>query len=112
MVGYTRAEVMQKSCSCSFMFGDQTDKDTVDRITMALEMYTIEQIEIRLYKKNSKEGNWSMDRWQTKAIFSIWRNPTMAADAYSAYQKWQGSGGAIPLPVQGYYGAQATARWR
>ena len=54
MVGYTRAEVMQKGCSCSFMYGEQTDRETMKRIAVALETYAIDQVEIRLYKKNSK----------------------------------------------------------
>lgn len=54
MVGYSRAEVMQKSCTCSFMYGDQTDREIIKQIENALENYQIEQVEIRLYKKNSK----------------------------------------------------------
>lgn len=54
MVGYTRAEVMQRSCNCSFMYGEQTDKETIKKTDTALENYQVEQVEIRLYKKNSK----------------------------------------------------------
>lgn len=54
MVGYTRAEVMHRSCSCSFMFGEQTDKETIRKIESCLQQYESEQLEIRLYKKNSK----------------------------------------------------------
>uniref|UniRef100_A0A915IC73 PAS domain-containing protein n=1 Tax=Romanomermis culicivorax TaxID=13658 RepID=A0A915IC73_ROMCU len=52
MVGYSRAEVMHRSCSCSFMYGDQTDKDTIKLIENCLHHYATEQLEIRLYKKN------------------------------------------------------------
>lgn len=55
MVGYSRAEVMQKSCTCSFMYGDQTDREVIKQIESALENYQIEQVEIRLYKKNSMD---------------------------------------------------------
>lgn len=54
MVGYTRAEVMQKSVTCSFMYGEQTDSETAERIRFAVDSYLIEQVEIRLYKKNRK----------------------------------------------------------
>ncbi|KAI5699483.1 hypothetical protein M8J75_003699 [Diaphorina citri] len=50
--GYNRAEVMQKSCRCSFMYGELTDKDTISRIDDALENQLHDQFEILLYKKN------------------------------------------------------------
>lgn len=53
MVGYSRAEVMQRGCSCSFMYGDQTDKVTVIKIEQTLDNYLVDQVELRLYKKNS-----------------------------------------------------------
>lgn len=55
MVGYSRAEVMQRSSSCSFMFGEQTDRLSVKRVEHALEHYSVEQVELRLYKKNSND---------------------------------------------------------
>ncbi|XP_013414999.1 potassium voltage-gated channel subfamily H member 1 [Lingula anatina] len=50
--GYTRAEVMQKSCNCAFMHGERTDPDTVTQIQTALEEWEQIQVEILLYKKN------------------------------------------------------------
>ncbi|VVC29369.1 RmlC-like jelly roll fold,PAS-associated, C-terminal,Potassium channel, voltage-dependent [Cinara cedri] len=50
--GYNRAEVMQKSCRCSFMYGDLTDMETKARIDEALESHFNDQFEILLYKKN------------------------------------------------------------
>uniref|UniRef100_A0A914VCK9 Uncharacterized protein n=1 Tax=Plectus sambesii TaxID=2011161 RepID=A0A914VCK9_9BILA len=52
MVGYTRAEIMQKSMTCSFMYGELTEPEAIKRIEWALANYRIEQAEIRLYKKN------------------------------------------------------------
>ncbi|XP_029347249.1 potassium voltage-gated channel protein eag isoform X3 [Acyrthosiphon pisum] len=52
--GYNRAEVMQKSCRCSFMYGDLTDKETICRIDEVLESHYNDQFEILLYKKNSE----------------------------------------------------------
>ncbi|KAK5643336.1 hypothetical protein RI129_007181 [Pyrocoelia pectoralis] len=50
--GYNRAEVMQKSCRCCFMFGELTDKETITRIDHCLEHQLYDQFEILLYKKN------------------------------------------------------------
>lgn len=43
---------MQKSCRCTFMCGELTDKDTMERVNECLEQYTQDQFEILLYKKN------------------------------------------------------------
>ncbi|BET01413.1 PAC [Nesidiocoris tenuis] len=51
--GYNRAEVMQKSCRCTFMYGELTDKETIARIDECLESQLHDQFEILLYKKNS-----------------------------------------------------------
>nr|XP_014290792.1 potassium voltage-gated channel protein eag isoform X2 [Halyomorpha halys] len=51
--GYNRAEVMQKSCRCTFMYGELTDKETISRIDEILEAQLHDQFEILLYKKNS-----------------------------------------------------------
>ncbi|XP_054262290.1 potassium voltage-gated channel protein eag isoform X2 [Macrosteles quadrilineatus] len=50
--GYNRAEVMQKSCRCTFMYGELTDKETIARIDEVLENQLHDQFEILLYKKN------------------------------------------------------------
>ncbi|XP_053952182.1 potassium voltage-gated channel protein eag isoform X6 [Anastrepha ludens] len=50
--GYNRAEVMQKSCRCGFMYGELTDKETVARLEFTLENQQQDQFEILLYKKN------------------------------------------------------------
>lgn len=52
--GYNRAEVMQKSCRCTFMYGEMTDKQTISRIEQVLDNHVIEQFEILLYKKTRK----------------------------------------------------------
>lgn len=52
--GYNRAEVMQKSCRCTFMYGDVTEKMTINKIENALDSHSMDQFEILLYKKNRK----------------------------------------------------------
>lgn len=43
---------MQKSCRVSFMYGELTDKTTIQQIDDALENHETGQFEILLYKKN------------------------------------------------------------
>ncbi|XP_037036677.1 potassium voltage-gated channel protein eag isoform X2 [Bradysia coprophila] len=50
--GYNRAEVMQKSSRCGFMYGELTDKETVSRLEYSLENQQQDQFEVLLYKKN------------------------------------------------------------
>ncbi len=50
--GYNRAEVMQKSCRVSFMYGELTDRDTIQQIEKSLDEHQQDQFEILLYKKN------------------------------------------------------------
>ncbi|XP_035388576.1 LOW QUALITY PROTEIN: potassium voltage-gated channel subfamily H member 1a [Electrophorus electricus] len=50
--GYHRAEVMQKSSTCSFMYGELTDKDTAEKVRLTFENYEMNSFEILMYKKN------------------------------------------------------------
>nr|XP_020475959.1 potassium voltage-gated channel subfamily H member 1-like [Monopterus albus] len=50
--GYHRAEVMQKSSTCSFMYGELTDKETTDKVRQTFENYEMNSFEILMYKKN------------------------------------------------------------
>ncbi|XP_027025865.2 potassium voltage-gated channel subfamily H member 1b [Tachysurus fulvidraco] len=50
--GYHRAEVMQKSSTCSFMYGELTDKETSEKVRQTFENYEINSFEILMYKKN------------------------------------------------------------
>ncbi|XP_071043422.1 potassium voltage-gated channel protein eag-like isoform X4 [Parasteatoda tepidariorum] len=51
--GFNRAEVMQKSCRCTFMYGELTDESAISKIEQCLETQTQNQFEILLYKKNA-----------------------------------------------------------
>ncbi len=48
---------MNKSSTCSFMYGELTNDDTQSKIRDALENCHIEQVEVLLYKKNSMFNN-------------------------------------------------------
>ncbi|XP_047433479.1 potassium voltage-gated channel subfamily H member 1b isoform X2 [Mugil cephalus] len=50
--GYHRAEVMQKSSTCSFMYGELTDKDMTEKVRQTFENYEMGSFEILMYKKN------------------------------------------------------------
>ncbi|XP_063738915.1 potassium voltage-gated channel subfamily H member 1b isoform X2 [Eleginops maclovinus] len=50
--GYHRAEVMQKSSTCSFMYGELTDKDMAEKVRQTFESYEMNSFEILMYKKN------------------------------------------------------------
>lgn len=52
--GYLRTDLMSKSSTCSFMYGDLTNDETQTKLRDALENCHVEQVEVLLYKKNSK----------------------------------------------------------
>ncbi|GAU95370.1 hypothetical protein RvY_06999 [Ramazzottius varieornatus] len=57
LTGFNRADVMQKSCMCSFMHGELTDVTSIERVKFSLEKQHPVQLEILLYKKN-KSPMW------------------------------------------------------
>ena len=52
--GYIKTDLLSKSSTCNFMYGELTNGDTQAKIRDALENCHIEQVEVLLYKKNSK----------------------------------------------------------
>ncbi|KAM9339585.1 voltage-gated delayed rectifier potassium channel KCNH5-like [Symphorus nematophorus] len=50
--GYHRAEVMHRSSTCNFMYGDLTDKKTIDKIRRTFDNYESHFYEVLLYTKN------------------------------------------------------------
>ncbi|XP_059186537.1 potassium voltage-gated channel subfamily H member 1b [Centropristis striata] len=50
--GFHRAEVMQKSSTCSFMYGELTDKEMSEKVRLTFENYEMNSFEILMYKKN------------------------------------------------------------
>ncbi|VVC90961.1 unnamed protein product [Leptidea sinapis] len=43
MSGYNRAEVMQKSCRCTWMYGELTEKEATERVDRALDHHLTDQ---------------------------------------------------------------------
>ncbi|XP_038583249.1 potassium voltage-gated channel subfamily H member 5-like [Micropterus salmoides] len=50
--GYHRSEVMHRSSTCNFMYGDLTDKKTIDKIRKTFDNYESHFYEVLLYTKN------------------------------------------------------------
>lgn len=52
--GYNKSEIMQKSSTCSFMWGDLTDEETKQKVIEAFQKNQSENLEVLIYKKNSE----------------------------------------------------------
>lgn len=53
-INYTRAEVMQKACTCEFLYGTLTSQTSKVQIKQALTRTEETQVIILLYKKDGK----------------------------------------------------------
>jgi hypothetical protein len=51
--GYHKSEIMQKSSTCSFMWGELTDDDTKKKVNEAFKNNHAENLEVLIYRKNS-----------------------------------------------------------
>ncbi|XP_053722148.1 potassium voltage-gated channel subfamily H member 4-like isoform X1 [Synchiropus splendidus] len=52
LTGYTRTEVMQKNCSCQFLYGRDTSEHVAQQMEKALQGREEYQAEVHFYKKN------------------------------------------------------------
>ncbi|XP_075070541.1 voltage-gated inwardly rectifying potassium channel KCNH2-like [Mixophyes fleayi] len=52
MCGYTRAEVMQRPCTCDFLYGPRTASSAVSQIAQALVGSEERKVEISFYRKD------------------------------------------------------------
>ncbi|KAK5881305.1 hypothetical protein CesoFtcFv8_022120 [Champsocephalus esox] len=52
LTGFTRTEVMQKNCSCRFLYGMDTCEHVAQQMEKALEGREEYQAEVHFYKKN------------------------------------------------------------
>lgn len=59
LTGYSRAEVMQKSCLCDFLHGPLTNAYAIVQIKEALQGSEEKQVEILYYKKDGKFSYFS-----------------------------------------------------
>ena len=54
LCGYSRAEIMQKSCACDFLIGPLTTAMAIRNVKEALLGVEEKQVEILYYKKDGK----------------------------------------------------------
>lgn len=54
LTGYSRAQIMQKSCACNFLYGQKTDVQHRDAISNALEQKQELKLEVILYRSSGK----------------------------------------------------------
>lgn len=52
LIGYSRAEIMQKPCTLSFMYGEHSDEAAMIKVQIALDNARHEQAEVGVCKKN------------------------------------------------------------
>ncbi|XP_048870758.1 potassium voltage-gated channel subfamily H member 4-like isoform X2 [Brienomyrus brachyistius] len=52
LTGFVRTEVMQKNCSCRFLYGPETNEHVAQQMQKALEGREEYQTEVKFYKKN------------------------------------------------------------
>lgn len=55
LTGFSRAEVMQKSCACKFLYGPETSESIILSIGDALEERKEFKDEVMFYKKTGKQ---------------------------------------------------------
>ncbi|XP_022249180.1 potassium voltage-gated channel subfamily H member 2-like, partial [Limulus polyphemus] len=55
LLGYTRGEIVQRSCMCEFLHGPHTSPNAVAKIAEALEDSEERQVEIVYYKKDGSK---------------------------------------------------------
>ncbi|GLD54971.1 potassium voltage-gated channel subfamily H member 2-like protein [Lates japonicus] len=56
MCGYSRAEIMQKPCTCNFLYGPDTKRLAIAQMAQALLGSEERKVEIDLYRKDAGPG--------------------------------------------------------
>lgn len=59
LIGYARADIIQKACTCEFLYGQETNEKSAKQIRHALQGSDEKEVEIILYKNN---GNCLLDK--------------------------------------------------
>lgn len=58
MCGYSRAEIMQKPCTCNFLYGPNTKRLAIAQMAQALLGSEERRVEINLYRKDGRRKQW------------------------------------------------------
>lgn len=59
MTGFSRPDIMQKPCTCDFLHGDLTDKDTISQVSQAVLGSEECKVEITYYRKDGELVPWN-----------------------------------------------------
>lgn len=59
LTGFSRAEVMQRGCACSFLYGPDTSELVRQQIRKALDEHKEFKAELILYRKSGKALSWA-----------------------------------------------------
>lgn len=73
LTGFSRAEVMQKSCACKFLYGHETSESIILSIDEALEERKEFKDEIMFYTKTGKKAYALF--WSTALNTQLLRSP-------------------------------------
>lgn len=63
MCGYSRAEIMQKPCTCNFLYGPDTKRLAIAQMAQALLGSEERKVEIILYRKDGRNNGLWWKRW-------------------------------------------------
>ena len=56
LIGYSRADIIQKASTCEFLYGTETNEKTAKQIRHALHGSDEKEFDIILYKSNGKSS--------------------------------------------------------
>jgi PAS domain-containing protein len=54
LTGYSRSDIIQKPCTCEFLYGIETNEKAIKQIRHALQGSDEKEVEIILYKNNGR----------------------------------------------------------
>ncbi|CAF0941362.1 unnamed protein product [Adineta ricciae] len=60
LIGYSRADIIQKACTCEFLYGNETSEKAVKQIRHALQGSDEKEVDIILYKHNGMKFRCSV----------------------------------------------------
>lgn len=75
LTGFSRAEVMQRGCACSFLYGPDTSELVRQQIRKALDEHKEFKAELILYRKSGK-ALWHQSIYVTFSVTMLDRVPT------------------------------------
>jgi len=84
LTGYSRSDIIQKPCTCEFLYGSETNDKAIKQIRHALQGSDEKEVEIILYKNNGKIKT----RWWKKTKDLICRSEISMFGFNCTGEKW------------------------